>query len=74
MAFGDTVAYTDEHYACLEGADALLLLTEWSAYATPDWSHVKHLLRGTRVYDGRNLWDASEVTDAGLSYQGIGRR
>lgn len=70
---GEAVDFVDEHYTCLEGADALLLVTEWPVYASPDWSRVTHLLRGTRVYDGRNLWAPSEVTDAGLSYKGIGR-
>jgi UDPglucose 6-dehydrogenase len=74
VELGDTVDYVDDHYACLEGADALLLLTEWSTYAEPDWTRVKHLLGGSRVYDGRNLWSRAEVTDAGLSYQGVGRR
>jgi len=73
VELGDTVDYVDEHYTCLEGADALLLLTEWSVYATPDWSRVTHLLKGTRVYDGRNLWTPADVTAAGLGYKGIGR-
>jgi len=71
---GDTVDYLEDPYACLEGADALLLLTEWSTYASPDWVRIKHLLRGDRVYDGRNLWTRDAVTAAGLTYQGVGKR
>lgn len=71
---GDSVDYVDEHYTAVEGAESLLLLTEWSLYARPDWARVQHLLAGTGVYDGRNLWTPAEVLEAGLSYTGVGRR
>jgi len=73
VELGDSVDYVEDPYACLEGADALLLLTEWSLYRTPDWTRVSGLLRGNRVYDGRNLWSPDEVRSAGLQYAGVGR-
>jgi UDPglucose 6-dehydrogenase len=70
---GDTVDYLDDPYACLEGADALILLTEWSLYRTPDWARTRRILRGDRIYDGRNLWSPDDVRSAGLQYAGVGR-
>lgn len=70
---GESVIFEDDPYACLKDADALILLTEWSHYRTPEWPRVVELMRGTRVYDGRNLWDAGEVKASGLMYAGIGR-
>lgn len=60
-------------YGAVEGADALLLVTEWSHYRDPDWSRVASLMRGDRVYDGRNLYGPEDVAAAGLRYTGVGR-
>ena len=65
--------FVSDHYGALEGADALLLVTEWSQYRDPDWSRVAALMRGDRVYDGRNLYSPDEVAAAGLQYSGVGR-
>ena len=73
VELGDDIIYDDDAYACLEGADALILLTEWSEYRAPDWERVAALMRGAHVYDGRNLWSADEVKALGLAYFGIGR-
>ena len=70
---GESVIFEDDPYACLKDADALILLTEWAHYRTPEWPRGVELMRGTRVYDGRNLWDAREVKGSGLMYAGIGR-
>ncbi|MGM0574971.1 MAG: UDP-glucose dehydrogenase family protein [Myxococcota bacterium] len=71
---GDLPEYADDPYACLEGADALLLVTEWKAFREPDWDRVKGLLAAPRIYDGRNLWDPEALAAAGFTYRGIGRR
>jgi UDPglucose 6-dehydrogenase len=71
---GDLPRYFDDPYACLEGATALVLVTEWAVYAKPDWQRVASLIRGGKVYDGRNVWSPDAVRAAGLTYQGIGRR
>ena len=68
-----SATFMADPYAAVEGADALLLVTEWSQYRDPDWARVASLMRGDRVYDGRNLYSPDEVTAAGLQYAGVGR-
>lgn len=63
-----------EPYQAVEGADALLLVTEWKAFAVPDWRRVRKLMRGKLVLDGRNLWEPAKVRAEGFTYRGIGRR
>lgn len=73
-AMGDTVTYADDMYSCLDGADALLLVTEWKEFAAPDWSAVSDRLAADALYDGRNLWDPATVRALGFTYRGVGRR
>lgn len=74
VAMGDTVTIVGDPYEAAEGADALLLVTDWKQFAAPDWARLKGLMAGDRVYDGRNLWDPAEVRAHGFQYQGIGRQ
>jgi UDPglucose 6-dehydrogenase len=62
-----------DNYAACEGADALVLATEWPEYRNPDLQQVAKLMRGNRVFDGRNILSTESVVDAGLIYRGIGR-
>ena len=57
----------------LEGADALVLVTEWKAFWSPDFPALAKTLRDRVVFDGRNVWDPAQVEAAGLAYYGIGR-
>jgi UDPglucose 6-dehydrogenase len=59
---------------CIEGSDALVLVTEWRQFADLDWSEVSDRMRGTLVLDGRNFFDPSAIRGAGLVYEGVGRR
>ena len=59
--------------AALQGADALVLVTEWKAFWSPDFSRLKAALRTPAIFDGRNIYDPIEVEAAGLAYYGIGR-
>jgi UDPglucose 6-dehydrogenase len=69
---GVVIAPTPE--AALAGADAVAVLTEWSAYATLDWARLVAVLRpGARVFDGRNIIDAAAVRRAGLDLRAIGK-
>jgi len=61
------------NYDCCEGADALLVLTEWQPYRHPDFERVRRHLREPVVFDGRNLWDPRKMREAGLLYHSIGR-
>jgi UDPglucose 6-dehydrogenase len=58
---------------CVDGADAIVLVTEWSEFKELDWGDVADRMRGTLVIDGRNALDAAAVWAAGLTYEGIGR-
>ena len=57
----------------IEGADALVIVTEWSEFRSPDFSAIKAQLRSPVIFDGRNLFDPAQVTSAGLTYVSIGR-
>ena len=57
----------------LAGADALVVVTEWKAFWSPDFDALRHTLRAGVVFDGRNVYDPKEVEEAGLAYYGIGR-
>ncbi|MEO7251697.1 MAG: UDP binding domain-containing protein, partial [Arenimonas sp.] len=63
----------DSPAAALEGADALVLVTEWKAFWSPDFARVKAQLRTPVIVDGRNVYDPLQVEAAGLAYYGIGR-
>ena len=66
------VAYGQDIYDVVEGADALILLTEWKQFRLPNWKRVKELMRGNLVIDGRNIYPMEELEELGLEYKGIG--
>ena len=70
---GDKIKYVDNQYDALEGADALLIATEWSAFRTPDFDQIASKLKNKTIFDGRNLYDLSEMKDLGFYYESIGR-
>jgi UDPglucose 6-dehydrogenase len=63
----------EQPYEALEGADALVLLTEWKLFRSPDFGRIRAALREPVLFDGRNLYDPAAVEGAGLAYYGIGR-
>jgi UDPglucose 6-dehydrogenase len=69
----DHVQLLENEYAACEGADALVLATEWSEYRAPDLARIKSAMRGRHVFDGRNVLVPGAVVDAGLVYRGMGR-
>ncbi|MBW7859191.1 MAG: UDP-glucose/GDP-mannose dehydrogenase family protein, partial [Leptonema sp. (in: Bacteria)] len=71
--FGDTIAY-QEMYECLDGADALLVLTEWPVFSEPDFKRMKALLRAPVIFDGRNLYRQTQMEAHGFKHLGIGVR
>jgi UDPglucose 6-dehydrogenase len=71
--FGDSVTLVDTKEQALNEADALILLTEWKEFKSPQWSQIRDKMRGAFVYDGRNIYNPKNVINAGLSYRGIGR-
>jgi UDPglucose 6-dehydrogenase len=67
------ISYAPDMYAALDGADALVVATEWPQFATADMTEVKNRLRTPLVFDGRNLLDPVDARAAGLEYHAVGR-
>jgi UDPglucose 6-dehydrogenase len=70
---GDRVTLCTDEYAAAEGADALLLVTEWREYRSPDFERLKKLLAQPILIDGRNQWDRARLEGMGFRYAAIGR-
>lgn len=68
------VHFVAEASAALQGADALLVVTEWKQFQNPDFGFIRDTLRLPLVLDGRNLYDPQHLEGLGLAYMGIGRR
>jgi UDPglucose 6-dehydrogenase len=71
--FGQKITYCDKPYGALEGADALVLVTEWQEFRTPDFDLIKKLLVQPVVFDGRNIYDEKTMANNGFTYYAIGR-
>src|SRR5512138_1249459 len=70
---GRGVELVPEPYQAAEGADALLLVTEWNEFRQPDLARLKRVMRTPVLLDGRNVWDAARARAAGFTYYGVGR-
>lgn len=68
-----SASLAQDMYAALDGADALLIVTEWKVFRAPDLGRVKSLLKSPVIFDGRNLYEPTEMKEQGFEYQGIGR-
>lgn len=71
--YGDKLSYSDKPYGALEGADALVVVTEWQEFRTPDFELMKRLLTKPLIFDGRNIYDEKTTHHHGFTYYGIGR-
>ena len=71
---GDKIEYAENQYDALKDADALLIVTEWSVFRTPDFGMVEELLKNKVIFDGRNLYDLQKMIDCGFYYNSIGRK
>ncbi len=73
--FGDNknIIYGQDPYQILEGSDALMLLTEWSCFRSPDFKQIKTLLKNQIIFDGRNQYSPSKMRELGFTYFSIGR-
>ena len=69
---GDSVEYCESKYEALDGADALMIVTEWKQFRLPNWARVAEAMKGGVVIDGRNIYDRHEVEAVGLKYLRIG--
>jgi UDPglucose 6-dehydrogenase len=68
------VAYADSPLAAAEGADALVIATEWKEFRSPDFEGLRARLKEPVIFDGRNLYEPALVRGAGFEYFGIGRK
>ncbi len=71
---GDKVNYAKDEYQALEGADALLIATEWALFRNPEFARVEQLLKEKIIFDGRNLYDLEEMREHGFHYVSVGRQ
>lgn len=70
---GDKIQYADNQYDCLEGADALIIATEWNEFRTPNFLKIVTALKNKVIFDGRNLFEGSAVKELGFYYVSVGR-
>ena len=71
-AVGDRVRYAADMYEAAKDADALLLVTEWKEFRIPDWTALKKAMHSPVLFDGRNIYDRTDVRKAGFTYYYIG--
>jgi len=71
---GDKISFAQNRYDALDGADALLVITEWPVFRTPDFDFMKEKLKAPVIFDGRNLYDLDRMKDGGFYYNSIGRK
>ena len=63
----------EDAYTALDNADALLVVTEWKSFRSPDFDEIRNRMRGNVIFDGRNIYDPQTVSTHGLKWRGIGR-
>ncbi len=68
------IEYGESMYNTIPGADALLIITEWNEFRTPDYDRIKSSLKEPLVFDGRNIYDLETMDKEGFTYYSIGRR
>jgi UDPglucose 6-dehydrogenase len=71
---GDVVEYSKSPYDAIEGADALLIVTEWPQFRTPDFDRMDSLLKNKVIFDGRNLYELPQMQELGYTYYSVGRK
>jgi len=71
--YPEQVAFSHDQYAVIEGADALVLLTEWAQYRRPDFLKMKAIMRRAVIFDGRNIYQSQAMKALGFEYEGIGK-
>jgi UDPglucose 6-dehydrogenase len=72
--FKTRITLTEDGYEALRGADALAVVTEWNEFRAPDFQKMKRLMKKPVIFDGRNIYNPTELRKEGFLYYGIGRR
>ena len=73
-SYNGRVIFAENQYDTLQGADALVIATEWSEFRTPDFTRMSSLLKNKVIFDGRNLFDLASMEELGFHYESVGRR
>jgi UDPglucose 6-dehydrogenase len=71
--FADRIQYAETNYDALEGADVLVIITEWKQYRVPDFARMREVMRQPVIVDGRNLFSPHRLAELGFDYSSIGR-
>jgi UDPglucose 6-dehydrogenase len=71
--FGTRIQLASSNYASAEGADGLLLITEWQAFRNPNFERMKQIMRQPVIFDGRNIYDGAQLKQLGFTYYGVGK-
>ncbi len=72
--FSDRIEYADKMYDALDGADSIIIATEWTVFRNPDFNKLKAGLKKPIVFDGRNLYSPSDMKEKGFEYYCVGRK
>ena len=70
---GDRITYAKNIYETVEGADVLMVVTEWKEFRLPAWARIRSLMKTPLILDGRNIYNIAEIEEAGFTYHCIGR-
>jgi len=70
--YGERITYCERNYEAVDGADALVVVTEWNEYRRPNFRLIRERMRGNLLVDGRNVWPRRALEDFGFVYEGIG--
>jgi UDPglucose 6-dehydrogenase len=70
---GNKIDFAENQYECLEGADALIISTEWNEFRTPNFLKIVTAMKQKVIFDGRNLFDTNAIRELGFFYESIGR-
>jgi UDPglucose 6-dehydrogenase len=71
---GDSISYATDEYDALIDADALIIITEWPEFRSPNFKVVERLLKAKTIFDGRNIYEPAEMAEMGYTYYSIGRK
>ena len=71
---GNKISYAESEYEALNGADALLIFTEWNEFRNPDFEELKAALKTPTIFDGRNIFSLKKMEELGFTYYSIGRK
>ncbi|MEP5611180.1 MAG: UDP-glucose/GDP-mannose dehydrogenase family protein [Cyclobacteriaceae bacterium] len=72
--FGDKIYFAQDQYDALEDADALMIMTEWPIFRTPQFDRIERTLKNKVIFDGRNLYELEQMEELGFQYHSVGRR